>query len=146
MIQPVWRSGRIGRVSVGVTALTVAGALAACGADEQPSAERFCGEIEANLAQLTSPRLDFVEDVEPVLELYRDIADLAPLTIEEEWRQLVTNYETASTVVPDDPDSVQRVVTMAYRSERSAARVEQWLQDNCALSMGPIATIVPQDG
>ncbi|MEL6892016.1 MAG: hypothetical protein AAFP84_10480, partial [Actinomycetota bacterium] len=108
-----------------------------------PSAERFCGEIDANLAQLASPRIDFVDDVEPVLELYREIADLAPLSIEREWRQLVTNYETASTVVPDDPESVDRAVTMAYRSEESAAVVERWLQDNCALSMGPLSTVVP---
>ncbi len=131
-------------VVVGAT-LAGVGVLAACGRDEAPSAERFCGEIEANLAALTAPALTFEEDVEPVLDLYRDIAELAPLAIEAEWRQLVTNYETASTVVPDDPESVQRVVTMAYRSEQSAVLVDTWLQDNCALSMGPLTTIVPHD-
>ncbi len=127
---------------------TLAGAslLAACGRDEAPSAERFCGEIESNLAALTTPELAFEDDIDPLVELYRDIGRLAPLAIEAEWQQLVTNYETASTVVPDDPDSVQRVVTMAYRSEESAVLVDTWLQDNCALSMGPLSTIVPHDG
>ncbi len=122
--------------------LVVAGA---CGGDDGPSAERFCGEIEANLEALTAPRLSFEEDVEPLLELYRDIAELAPLTIEAEWRQLVTNYETASTVVPGDEESEQLAVTTAYRSEQSAARVGAWLEANCALSLGPISTIVPQN-
>lgn len=98
------------------------------------------------MTALTSAPITYSDDIEPILELYRDIASLAPLTIETEWRQLVTNYETASTVVPDDPESVQRVVTEAYRSERSAAEVDRWLQANCGLSMGPLATIVPQDG
>lgn len=121
-------------------------AIVACSGDEPPSAERFCGEIEANLAALTSPDLTFVDDIEPVLDLYRDIGDLAPLAIDAEWRQLIVNYETASTVVPDDPESLQRAVNEAYRSEQSAARVDRWLQDNCALSMGPLSTLVPQGG
>ena len=44
----------------------------------------------------------FEDDIEPLLELYRDIAELAPLAIEPEWDQLVTAYETAATVVPGD--------------------------------------------
>ena len=77
--------------------------------------------------------------------LSAEIAELAPLSIEAEWRQLVTNYETASTIVPGDDESEQRVVEMAYQSERSAARVGEWLIANCALSLGPISTIVPQN-
>jgi len=126
-------------LAVAVTAMAVA-----CGRDEAPSAERFCGEIEVNLDALTRPDLAFADDIDPLLDLYRDIGELAPLAIEAEWDQLIVNYETASTVVPDDPESVQRAVTEAFRSEQSAATVNQWLQDTCALSMGPIATIVPQ--
>lgn len=123
---------------------TTAIVAAACGGDDDPSAERFCGEIEANLDALTRPDLTFADDIEPLLALYREIGDVAPLAIEAEWDQLIVNYETASTVVPDDPESVQRAVTEAFRSERSAATVDQWLQDTCGLSMGPISTIVPQ--
>ena len=124
-------------------ALCVAVTVVACG-DEAPSAERFCGEIEANLDALTQPDLTYTDDIGPLLDLYRDIGELAPLAIEAEWDQLIVNYETASTVVPDDPESVQRAVTEAFRSERSAAAVDNWLQETCGLTMGPISTIVPQ--
>ena len=71
--------------------------------DEEPaSAERFCGEIDVNETQLTVARPEYSDDIEPLLDLYRSIGDLAPLSIETEWDQLTAAYETASTVVPGD--------------------------------------------
>ena len=81
-------------------------------------------------------------EIAPLLELYREIGELAPLAIEEEWAQLVLNYETASTVVPGDDASIQAAAAQAYQSEQSAAAVKRWLIDNCALDIGPVATIV----
>jgi hypothetical protein len=120
-------------------------ALVACSTDKEGGdAERFCGEIAANQAQLTSPDLATSADIEPLLDLYRTIGDLAPLAIEPEWDQLILNYETASTVVPGDDQSMQTAVAMALQSEQAGARVKQWLVDNCALDIGPVATLAPQ--
>ena len=116
----------------------------ACGDDGATNAERFCGEIEVNSDALFRPELSTATDVEPLLELYRDIGEFAPLAIEPEWDQLILNYETASTVVPGDDASLQAVAAQAYQSEQAAAEVKRWLQDNCALDIGPIATIVAQ--
>jgi len=138
--QPVLTTPLVRQVAL---ALATAAILGACGG-EAPSAERFCGEIEVNLKALTEPDLAYTDDISPLLDLYREIGKLAPLSIEAEWNQLIVTYETASTVVPADPESVQRVVTEAFRAERSAAAVETWITTNCALSMGPISTIVPQ--
>lgn len=122
-----------------------AAALAACGSDEPAGdAQRFCGEIEANLNGLTAPQLSTASDIEPLLDLYREIGAFAPLAIEPEWDQLVLNYETASTVVPGDDASMQAAVVMALQSEQAGARVKQWLIDNCALDIGPIATLAQQ--
>jgi hypothetical protein len=117
-------------------------AVSACGDDDSGNAERFCGEIDENKAALTDPPLEFSDQIEPVLELYREIADLAPLSIEEEWNQLLGAYETASTVVPGDAESEQAALAAIYASERSAAAVERWLQANCAVEIGPVFTIV----
>ncbi len=119
--------------------------LLACSNDEPGGdAERFCGEIEVNLEQLTAPDLQGALDVELLLELYRDIGEFAPLAIEPEWDQLILNYETASTIVPGDDASMQVAIATALRSEQAGARVKQWLLDNCALDIGPIATLAPQ--
>ena len=131
--------------SIACVAVVVTVALAACGDDGAGNAERFCGEIDENKALLTNPQLAFTEDVEPLLELYREIADLAPLAIEEEWRQLVATYETASTVVLGDQESEQAALAAAYQSEQAAVAVADWLRTNCAVDIGPLSTIVPQD-
>lgn len=118
--------------------------VAACGGDG-PSAERFCGEVDEHRAALTQPSLAFEDDIAALLDLYRDIGALAPLAIESEWDQLVLNYETASTIVPGDDASLQRAVSVAYQSEKSAAAVSRWLQTNCNVDIGPLATLVPQN-
>ena len=118
-------------------------AFSACG-ESAGSAERFCGEVEANKAALTNPELAYSDDIEPLLDLYRDIGALAPLGVEDDWNQLVSAYETASTVIIGDQESEQAALTAAYSSEKSAAAIEAWLLANCAVDIGPVFTIVPQ--
>jgi hypothetical protein len=116
-------------------------AIVSCG-ESGGDAERFCGEIAANAEALTNPQLISSDDIEPLLELYRDIGDLAPLAVEEDWNQLVSAYETASTVVVGDQASEQEALAAIYSSEESAAMVDRWLRENCAVDIGPVATIV----
>lgn len=126
-----------------VVSVIAAVAMAACvGGDSGGSAERFCGEVEANKEALTNPQLEFSDDIGPLLQLYSDVGDVAPLSIAEEWSQLVSAYETASTVVPGDEESEQLVLAAIYSSEASAAAVDIWLRENCAVDIGPVFTIV----
>jgi hypothetical protein len=125
-----------------VTAL--AALLLGCGAGGSAGdAERFCGEVQANTRTIVRPRLRTIADIDTLLALYRDLGELAPLAIDADWDALVLNYETASTVAPSDPESVQRAVARAYATERSAVAVHDWLIANCAVDIGPVATIVP---
>lgn len=131
---------------------TVAATIAAsmlivsCSSSDAGDAGRFCGEVQVNTAELTQPDLQFSDDIEPLLDLYRDIGELAPIAIEDDWDQLISAYETASTVVPGDPESEQRALETIYSSEKSAAAVSRWLQQNCAVDIGPVFTIVAQTG
>ncbi len=133
----------LSRRSATLAALTLAAALVGCG-NEDPSAERFCGEVAANRDALTDPQLVYTDDVDALLDLYRDIGALAPLGVEDDWNQIVTAYETASTVVIGDQESEQQALTAIYSSEQSAAQVEAWLMANCAVDIGPVFTIVAQ--
>ena len=126
--------------------LPIAIALVGCdGGDGGGSAERFCGEIQLHSEQLTQPNLQFEYDIEPLLDLYREIGELAPLSIEPEWDQLIGAYETASTVVPGNPDSQQMALSAIYSTEKSAAAVDKWLEKTCAVDIGPVFTIVAQE-
>jgi hypothetical protein len=121
----------------------VVAAVAGCGGESGGDAERFCGEVAANKDALTNPDLTYSDDIEPLLDLYREIGDLAPLAVEDDWNQIVAAYETASTVVPGEPASEQEALAAIYSSEESAAAVDQWLKANCAVDIGPVFTIVP---
>jgi hypothetical protein len=126
--------------------LPIAIALVGCdGGDGGGSAERFCGKIQLHSEQLTQPNLQFEDDIEPLLDLYREIGELAPLSIEPEWDQLIGAYETASTVVPGNPDSQQMALSAIYSTEKSAAAVDKWLEKTCAVDIGPVFTIVAQE-
>jgi hypothetical protein len=130
-------------VLIAVAAFGAPIVLAACADDDAGNAERFCGEIAANKDGLTAPVLEFSDDIEPLLDLYREIGELAPLSIQQEWNQLVSAYETASTVVLDDAESQQAAAAAIYSSEASAAKVDTWLRANCAVDIGPVVTLVP---
>ena len=132
-----------GRALTAGLAFALSLSLAACGDDDAGSAERFCGEIAANKDQLTNPELAFSDDIQPLLDLYAEIGGLAPLSIQKEWNQIASAYETASTVVADDPDSVQVATAAIYSAEASAAKVDTWLRANCAVDIGPVVTLVP---
>ncbi len=127
-------------------AIVAVGLITGCGGDDAGNAERFCGEVQANAERLTQPDLQFDDDIEPFLDLYREIGTLAPIAIEPEWNQLIAAYETASTVVPGDPESEQAALASIFSTEKSAAAIDRWLQANCAVDIGPVFTIVAQNG
>jgi len=119
--------------------------LAACGGDDtiQSDAERFCGEAIENRNNLVAPPLGSDADVDATLEFYRLMGELAPIAIAEEWNDVLVSLETASSIVPGDPESEQLVAKTAYATEPSAFAVKTWLLDNCKLDI-PITTIAPQ--
>ena len=120
--------------------LVLATTVAVGCAPDAGDAARFCGQVAANQeAILALPAT--ADEIDDLVSTYRRIGESAPLAIEQEWDALVLNYETASTVDPGDPESLQRVVTQAVRTERSAIAVHDWLLANCDVDLGDVATI-----
>jgi hypothetical protein len=135
------------RRSFGIVAAPwlLAAALVACGDDGvDADAERFCGEARAQQARIANPPVASEAELEQSLEFFRAMGELAPLEISEQWGDIVLAMETASTVVPSDPESVERAAVQAYATERSAYEVKVWLQRYCGVDI-PITTIAPQD-
>jgi hypothetical protein len=119
--------------------------LAGCGDDGvQSDAERFCGEATARRDMIIAPPMATEAELAATLDFYRLMGQLAPLAIAEQWNQIVSTMETASTVVPGDPASQQTVALQAYATERSAYEVAVWLKRNCNVDI-PITTIAPQN-
>lgn len=129
-----------------LTALIAATVLSGCRRDGtvESDAERFCGEAAANAAFISDPPIGTAEELAATLDFYRLMGQLAPLAIATEWDTITAAYETASTVVPGDPESEQRMAKQIYAAEPSAYAVEKWLRENCRVDL-PIVTIAPHD-
>jgi hypothetical protein len=132
------------RGSAAILAVLLATSISACGDDGvQSDAERFCGEASTRRDMIVSPPMATEAEVEATLDFYRLMGELAPVAISTQWNDIVHAMETASTLVPADPDSQQQVALQAYATERSAYEVAVWLKRNCGVDI-PITTIAPQ--
>ena len=116
--------------------------LAAAGCSEdatQRSEANYCTQVGNHLADLNAPSLATGDDIERVVDAWRAVAQSAPLAIEEEWNTMVANIETASTVDPNDADSMQLVADSARSSEPAANRVIAYTQQRCGALIGSVA-------
>jgi hypothetical protein len=112
-------------------------ALGACGDDDGGDAEAFCAEVADNAEALRAdPATD--DDVDALIDLWRDVGGDAPLEIEPEWTRLVDNLELAWT-----GEDQQEILASTFAAERSALGVAAWVAEHCGFDFGPVTTIVP---
>ena len=136
MPRPVSARFFLGAATVGLAALLTAG----CSDDATQRTEaNYCARIAEHTADLNSPALSTDTDVSRVLTAWRSVAAAAPLAIEPEWATMVANIETAATVDPGDPASMQRVADTARASEQAANRVIAYTRDTCGILIGTVA-------
>jgi hypothetical protein len=118
--------------------VVVAAALVVLGAcDDGGDTEQFCDEVAQNVEGLRlAPATE--DEVEDLIDLWRDVGDNAPLAIESEWDTHTNNLELAWT-----SDDQQEVVASTFAAEQSNVAIAAWLSDNCDIDFGPVTTIVP---
>ena len=116
--------------------------VAACGDDGEDRSEgRYCTEVGNRLADLNTPTLGTDDDVARTLDSWRVVAGAAPLAIEQEWATVLESVETAATVDPADPASVQRVAEVARASEPAATRVITYTYQLCGAVIGGVTPV-----
>ena len=99
---------------------------------------RFCELVQDNVTALRALPTT-ADEIDGLIGLYEDVGARAPLAIEPDWSALTLNLETAWTAADQ-----QEAIARAYATERSAVAVAAWLQDNCGIDWGPVATVVQQ--
>ena len=125
------------RVVLRVGALVATSVFAAACSDAEPRSETaYCGQIAANLEDLNSPIIATMSDIGRVLRAWRAVSATAPIAVEPEWNTLVDAMETAITVNPNEPESLQKVSDTARASEPAAKRVVTYTQEHCGLTIG----------
>lgn len=116
--------------------------LAACGDDEPDRSEgAYCTAVGDHLTDLNSPAIATGDDIDRVLDAWRAVADAAPIAIEAEWDTVVDSMETAATVDPNDPASVQLVADTARDSEPAANRVIDYTYRLCNATIGNVTPV-----
>jgi len=110
--------------------------VVACEDDSGGDAEQFCAAVAENVEALrAAPTTD--DEVDDLIELWRDIGGDAPLAIESEWERRADNLELAWT-----SDDQQEILASTFAFERSGVAIAAWLDENCGIDFGPVATIV----
>ncbi|MDO8362334.1 MAG: hypothetical protein Q7V88_05520 [Actinomycetota bacterium] len=112
--------------------------LSACGDDDpdQRSESNYCTQVGNHLAEINSPAIATSADIERTIAAWKAVAASAPLAVEAEWYTMVANLETASTVDPDDPASMQLVADSARASEPAANLVITYTRQKCGANIG----------
>jgi hypothetical protein len=138
------RSLRPSRALV-ASSIAVVVTMTAC-SEPETSGGQFCASLSESMPVLAG-KVESQLDIETLVETYTTLDARTPLAIEESWGQLTVLVQTAATVAPEDPESVQIVADAAYASERSAREVATWVQATCGFSMpamagleGPVTT------
>jgi hypothetical protein len=131
--------------ALAATSTLVLLATTAC-SEPETSGGQFCATLSESMPVLAG-KVDSQLDIDTLVETYTTLDGRTPLAIEESWHQLTVLVQTAATVAPDDPASVQAMADAAYASERSAREVATWVQATCGFSMpamegleGPVTT------
>ncbi len=126
-----------GRTTLAAGAMSMLGiiALAGCGDDPDRGQAAYCDLIAANADALRAPAIATPDDITATVELYRTVQASAPLSVAEEWTTLLDSVETASTVDPEKPESVQAAADTARRSTPAAQRAAQITQELCGVDL-----------
>lgn len=129
-----WRALGLLGLTLSMTAFTVS-----C-SDADRSATRFCGSLSQALPNLTTT-VASSDDIAALVRRFKDLNAITPVAIEEQWQSLTTLVELAADTDPLDPDSRQALADAAYRTERPARQIEQWVEATCGFQMPDVIGI-----
>ena len=117
--------------------------IAACRGDGSTSRspEAYCTAVGDHLSVLNDPDLSSEDAIEETLDAWNEVADVAPLAVQSEWDTVIEAMETAATVDPNDPGSVQQVADTARAAEPAANRLINYTYDLCRAVIGPVTPV-----
>lgn len=134
------RGGMIRLLTFGA-AVSVTFAVVASGcSDTNRTAGRFCAELQTRLPSLTTPPATS-NDVENLVRRFEELNRMTPLAIEEEWQIVTDLVALASNVIASDPASRQELADAAYKAERPAREMTNWVEATCGFLMPDVIGI-----
>jgi hypothetical protein len=110
--------------------------LLACGQDPTRT-ERFCDRLREDQTVLASlPPTP--GGLDQVVAVYREVGEVAPLAIEEDWTVISTLISAAAAVDASDPAAVDQVRADALAATQSIERVTSFAAETCGVTLGAL--------
>jgi hypothetical protein len=125
-----------------VVATVIASAFITACSDNTRTGSTFCKRLQDELPGITQP-MESQGDVRTMVSRYKRLLDVAPLSIEEDFRVLVDLLDLAADSDPNDPDSLQEVADAAYAANTSSLQVSEWIYDTCAVDFVTGMNVAP---
>jgi hypothetical protein len=111
--------------------------LASC--DRGSREDRFCrrlAEDQALLAVVPSEP----DQLDAFVERYQELADVAPLAIEEQWRTITELFEAVATEDLTDPATADRLRDRAVAATKPIDEVRAYARTTCGVELVVAAT------
>jgi hypothetical protein len=117
-----------------VTVAVVSVMSLACTSESTRSTTAFCAALGDNIELLEGP-LSTPGDLAALLTRYRELARVAPLSVEDSWTVITDLVEAAAAVDRQDADAVARLAEQAFAADLAAREVAAWAAERCGVTV-----------
>ena len=118
-----------------VLALVLAG-LAACSRETRADGAAFCDAVRTEQATLTGG-VSSPEQAAAMVDRYRELEELAPVAVRDEWGRVTDLLETAATTAAGDAEAVAALAEEALTAAQDVDTVTTWLRTTCGVDLRP---------
>ena len=120
-----------------LVAVVAVALLASC--DKGSRQDRFCRQLADDQALLAVVPTD-PDELDAFVERYQDLADVAPLAIEDQWRTITELFEAVATEDLSDPATADRMRDRAVAATKSIDEVRAYARTTCGVELVVAAT------
>jgi hypothetical protein len=126
-----------------VVLVLVLAALTACSRETRADGAAFCDAVRTEQATLTAG-VASPEQAAAVVERYRELEELAPVAVRDEWGRVTDLLETAAITPTGDAEAVAALAQDALAAAQDVDTVTTWLRTTCGVDLRPgLATDQP---
>ena len=115
--------------------------LASCGSAER-TGTAFCRRLAGEIPEIGMP-ITTKTEANAMVHRYERLLDVAPLSIEKDFRVLTDVLRQAQRLDAKDPVAVQKLADDTYRSNQAALNVKDWVINTCAVDITTGQTVAP---
>ena len=123
-----------------VIAAAAATLLVSCGSEHTGTA--FCRQLARETPEIAQPVTTKTE-ARAIVDRYRRLLDVAPLTIEKDLRTVTDLLRLAARIDTENKADVQKLADASYAAKQAALNVREWVKSTCAVDISTGSTIEP---